>query len=205
LLFLPQKFSGVHKFSGEEIKQELGDWEGGISFSDHSIDLILEHSSNHLEWYVPHPDKAFRLFARPEGFQFSTDLPYMDQGDYAIKYKDLAKIEWLPSVTKQQQPAISYKYLLISVVLFFLLGATVQERPFVLLWIILGLQSGLLWSIYFRRKYRHNILFVYNDNGKQAELLFSVAGADKSDCIRFFKQHAANRFFIVGKNENLVR
>lgn len=186
----------MQKFSGEQIKQELGEWESGILLTDHSINIVLEQSSNHLEWYVPNPDKAFWLFARPEGFQFSSELPYRYPGAYVLKYKDLEKIEWLPSVTKQQQPAISYKYLFFSVILFFLLGAAVQERPFVLLWIILGLYCGLLVSLFFKKKYRHNVLFVYNDNGKQAELLFSVAKADKNECIRFFNEYAGERFSI---------
>lgn len=189
----------MQKLSIEQIKQELGEWEEGISLSAHSLNLVLEQSSNHLEWYVPHPDKEFLLFARPSGFQLSSQLPYNKQGDYALLYKDLEKIELLPSVTRQHRSGISIKLVLISIIAFVMLGALLFIRPIVLVWIIFGLQFGLIMSLYLKKRYRQNLLMVYNVNGQRIELLFSIFMADKEECISFFEQYTTAQFIHEGQ------
>lgn len=178
--------------SSEPLSDLLGEWEGGISLSVHALHLVLEQSSDRMEWYLPHPGREMILFARPQGFQLSCVLPYNQKGDYALLYNKLEKIHLLPTYTMQHKPVISFKYVLLSVIGFILLGAMLQESPFVLLWIILGIHTGILLSYFFKRRYRQNLLMVYDNDGQKTELLFSVA--DKKQCIPFFEQYAGEIF-----------
>lgn len=178
----------------KEIEQELGQWENTDEFQLYSLKMRLENSDNGLMLQLPNPDREAILLARPNGFQLTSSSSDKIRKDFVIKHSDIISIQLLPSFTKDDKPSKSFPYVILSIILFAIIGHNSEGKNISLLWLLSGITFGIVLSLKFKRPDRQNLVFILQENEKQSNLLFSISKAHKQRCTDFFNSNIEDKF-----------